>query len=271
MGEQVPRGFWAAAREEPDRVARHRRRRSARGPRASCSPAPTGSCTRCGPAACSRWRPGRDAHPQLGRAVPGAARGLPGAAGSTCRSTPTSPPPRSPTSSATRAPRRSSPTQRFADGRRARRPTTAGVPAAAVALSVGDIPGFTPLADVLADQPDTDARPTASPASSCSTRRAPPGDRRRCSATCRTFDPETWVAALQRQPDPLRHRARRRRGAPGDVADVPPVAAVVRLLLAALRAHRRADGAVGRRARAAARSSGTASPTSRWCRRSCTG
>ena len=64
------------------------------------------------------------------------------------------------------------------------------------------------------------------------------------------FDPETWVAALQRQPDPLRHRARRRRGAPGHVADVPHVAAVVRLLLAALRAHRRADGAVGRRARA---------------------
>ena len=39
------------------------------------------------------------------------------------------------------------------------------------------------------------------------------------------FDPETWVAALQRQPHPLRHRARWRRGPPGDVADVPPVAA----------------------------------------------
>ena len=57
---------------------------------------------------------------------------------------------------------------------------------------------------------------------------------------------------LQRQPHPLRHRARRRRGAPGHVADVPPVAAQLRLLLAALRAHRRADGTVGRRARAAA-------------------
>ena len=91
----------------------------------------------------------------------------------------------------------------------------------------------------------TPPRPTGSPASSCSTRRAPPGDRRRCSATSRTFDPETWVELVQRQPDPLRHRARRRRGAPRDVADVPHVAAVVRLLLAPLRAHRRADGASG--------------------------
>ena len=66
------------------------------------------------------------------------------------------------------------------------------------------------------------------------------------------FDPETWVAPLQRQPHPLRHRARWRRGPSRDVADVPPVAALVRLLLPPPRAHRRADGRVGRRTRAAA-------------------
>ena len=106
----------------------------------------------------------------------------------------------------------------------------AGV-AAEARLSVGAIHGFTPLADALADQPGTTPDRPGRPGSSCSTRRAPPGDRRRCSGDAADVRPRDVGRAVQRQHDPLRHRARRRRGAPGDVADVPHVAAVVRVLL----------------------------------------
>ena len=51
---------------------------------------------------------------------------------------------------------------------------------------------------------------------------------------------------LQRQPHPLRHSAGRGRRAPRDGADVPHGPAVLRLLLGALRAHGRPDGEVGR-------------------------
>ena len=64
--------------------------------------------------------------------------------------------------------------------------------------------------------------------------------------------PRDAGGTVRREPDPLRHRAARRRGPPRDVADVPHVAVVVRLLLAAFRAHDRAHGAMGCRACVAA-------------------
>ncbi len=62
-----------------------------------------------------------------------------------------------------------------------------------------------------------------------------------------SFDPEDVGPGLQRQPHSLRHRARWGRRAPGDVADVPHGPVVLRLLLGALRAHGRPHGEVGRR------------------------
>ena len=185
MGEQVPRGFWVAA----PGGARACRGRSTppggSGPRASClaganrlvhalrargrgsrrsggdaAPATRPSCSRC----CSRCsRP----------------------AGSTCRSTPTSPRPRSRTSSATRAL-----TALVADddlaavavgGRR-----RGGRPGGRAHLDRRCHPRLHPARRRCSPASPTRRPTTASPGSSCSTRRAPPGARRRCSATCRS-------------------------------------------------------------------------------------
>ena len=250
-GSRCRGGSGSRRGEEPDRVAVDRRRRARAGPRASCSPAPTGSCTRCGPGACSPsirsppctrnsaelfqtllavFQAGWQYVPlntNLTAAEVGYILGDSGAAALVADAA-------------------------FADGRARRRPTRPGVPAGGRIAVGGDDPRLHRRSPtLLADQPDT----TPDDRVAGQFMQYTSGTTGRPKAVQRDlpqFDPETWVAALQRQPHPLRHRARRRRGAPRHLADVPPVAAVVRLLLAAPRAHRRADGHVGRRARAAA-------------------
>ena len=90
-------------------------------------------------------------------------------------------------------------------------------------------------------------RRTGSPASSCSTRRARPGRPKAVERALPSFDPEVWVQVFSGNLMPLRHRTGRGRRAPRDVADVPHGPVVLRLLLGALRAHRRPHGEVGRR------------------------
>ena len=230
---------------------RHRRGRARRGPRARSCRAPTGSSTRCGRAACRRATPVATLTRNSRRAAPDAAGGLPG--GLAVRADQHAPHRRRGrrTSSPTPAPRRSIADERVRATVAGAAADSAGMPPVA-RLAVGRHARLRPDGR-RARRAARHALPTtASRAGSCSTRRAPPDDRRRCSARRRRCDPETQVAALRRQPHPLRHRARRRRRPPRDVADVPHVAVVVRLLLVALRAHRRADGAMGRRARAPA-------------------
>ncbi len=210
----------------------------------------------------------RHAHPELGRAVPDAAGDLPGRLAVRRLNTHLT------AAEVGYILGDSGAAALIADaafGDVARKPPNAPAcpPAGRIAVC-GEIPGFTPLADVLAGQPDTapDDRVAGQFMQYTS------GTTGRPKAVQRDlpqFDPESWVGGLQRQPHALRHRGRRRRSASRHVADVPPVAAELRILLVAPRAHRRADGAVGRRTRVAADRRGTASPTWRWCRRRCTG
>ena len=270
MGEQVPRGFWVAAREEPERVALI----DADG-RAWTAGELLAGANRLVHAlrarGCAAVRPGRDAHPQLGRALPDAARGLPGRLAVRAAQHPPHRRRGRATSSATPAPtalvrrRATSPTSRAAaaDDRRG--------PAGGRIAVGGAIPGFTSLRR-RARRPARRRRPTDRVAgqfmqyTSGTTgrpkavqrdlpRSTPRPGSRLYSANLTRYDIEPGGDAVHLVTSPMYH--------------LSPL--VVRLLLAAPRAHRRAHGEVGRRARAAADRRGTASPTSRWCPRSSTG
>ena len=100
--------------------------------------------------------------------------------------------------------------------------------------SSGGIPGFTPLHAAVAGRPDGPAGgPARRPvhAVHLGHDRAPEGG----PAHAPLVRPRDMGARLQRQSVALRHRAGWGRGASGDVADVPHVPVVLRLLLGPLR------------------------------------